>query len=156
MHIYVVNFVGSFSTAVVFFFLHLQPFVGLEILFVLMVVLFWFFSSKAFIWKSIREPFKIGNMHNTIYDLLVLPNFGVVSSPSEAPMYSLDHVAGWIKFNTNGSIVWDPSHVGYSGVFKTTRGFIKGNFYSSLPISSSCEAELWGVIMTFKFAKQFS
>ena len=63
---------------------------------------------------------------------------------------------GWIKVNIDGSARGAPGRSGCGGVFRTSRGFVKGCFSVFLGIKYAFEAELTGKITVIEFAEKYN
>ena len=62
---------------------------------------------------------------------------------------------GWIKVNIDGSARGAPGRSGCGGVFRTSRGFVKGCFSVFLGIKYAFEAELFGFMIAMEIAEKF-
>lgn len=114
----------------------------------------------ASLWADIKEINKlsIGHMHNSQDDLLRLHSLRLCGHPSKSPkiIEVLWHTPppGWIKCNTDGSALGAPGTASCGGVFRNSRGFVKGCFSISIGIAFAFEAELLSVIIAIEAASQ--
>lgn len=59
---------------------------------------------------------------------------------------------GWIKCNSDGSALGAPGVSTCGGVFRNSRGFVKGCFSVNIGIAFAYEAELYAVILSIEAA----
>ena len=76
--------------------------------------------------------FHIGTMSNSLSELHTLSLLNITAIPPKAPKIIsvtwYPPISGWIKVNTDGSIIGTPSCFGAGGVFKNLRGYVIGAF----------------------------
>lgn len=88
----------------------------------------------ASLWADIQETNKlpIGHMFNSQEDLLCLHALHIIGHPKKAPRILEVHwnlpPPGWIKCNSDGSALGAPGMSTCGGVFRNSRGFVKGCF----------------------------
>ena len=92
------------------------------------------FLALRFLWKMIKECafFKIGSMSNSMGEFHTLSLLNIVAIPSKAPRIIsvtwYPPILGWTKVNTDGSAVGAPGCSGAGGIFRNSRGYVKGAF----------------------------
>ncbi|XP_057809094.1 uncharacterized protein LOC131023567 [Salvia miltiorrhiza] len=99
---------------------------------------------------------KLGSMHNSCDDLLVVKNIGVrpraYPSPEFINVYWWPPVNNWIKVNTDGSALGAPGKIGAGGVFRDKFSWVRGCFHVKGGIGFAFEAELLAVITAIQIA----
>ncbi|KAI9182594.1 hypothetical protein LWI28_026984 [Acer negundo] len=89
-------------------------------------------------------------------DLLILRRFGLQGRPSKAPVIKSviwsPPALGWIKVNTDGTVMGSPGFGGCGGIFRNCRAFMKGCFAISLGQVFAFEAELLAASLAINFA----
>ncbi|KAL8457629.1 hypothetical protein ACS0TY_035481 [Phlomoides rotata] len=93
----------------------------------------------AQLWVFIGEAGtgELGFMDNSVVDLVCLKSFGIPllarPPPKVVPVRWLSPFEGWVKFNSDGSMVG--GHIAGGGVFRDSMGFVIGAF-----------AQKWGTV----------
>ncbi|PON47283.1 Ribonuclease H, partial [Parasponia andersonii] len=100
-----------------------------------------------------------GTMFNSMNDLLILRELRVKGKSRKVPII-IEVIwrpppLSWIKVNTDGSTYGSSGSYGYSGVFQTHRGFIRGCFSILLGTSYAFEAKLTAAIYAINFAWKY-
>ena len=106
------------------------------------------------------NPLISGAASNSQEDFLILHSICVSGNRSCSP--SIIEVSwnlpppGWLKVNIDGSAKGTPGHSGCGGIFRNSRGFVKGCFASYVGISFAFEAEIMGFILAVEIAHKFN
>lgn len=99
-----------------------------------------------------------GKIRNNQEELLILKFFGV--HPTFVRAKELKGVnwvlppPSWIKVNTDGSARGNPGEAACGGIFRMSRGFVKGLFALPLGIQTSLFAEIMGFITAVEIASK--
>ncbi|KAL5729274.1 hypothetical protein ACHQM5_002248 [Ranunculus cassubicifolius] len=97
-----------------------------------------------------------GHMSNTVEDLLFVKKYAIPPLPRKQSrvqeVWWIPPPRGWTKGNIDGSSHGNPGNSGCGGIFRTSRGFVRGSFAWNIGIETSTVAELCGFIKMIELA----
>ncbi|KAK2657980.1 hypothetical protein Ddye_011032 [Dipteronia dyeriana] len=137
---------------VVWFFRNQSTFEGGKIIFV---------DALSLLWRSVREADSLqsGTMKNSVDELQILQRLHVSGRPPKAPRILEINwrppPSSCLKVNTDEAAFGSPGFAGCAGVFRTSRGFVKGCFVIPLDVCFAFEAELVAAVYAIDYAWTF-